>query len=175
MVTFEGDSALIVPVPEADPLIHRWRLEHDPAAAAGVSAHVTVLFPFVPRSQIDDSVREAVQEIADRTGPFDYNLTEIRWFGSDVAYLAPDPDIVFRGLTAAVWAAFPGYPPYEGAHDDPTPHVTIGQSGSGDLGPAIEAITPSLPIAATAERIELIELVDDRWRTADSFPLSVSR
>ncbi|HSM01008.1 MAG TPA: 2'-5' RNA ligase family protein [Acidimicrobiia bacterium] len=173
-MTFEGDSALIVPVPEADPVIHPWRLQHDPAAVAGVPAHVTVLFPFVPRSQIGDASRDAVKQIADRTGSFEYLLAEIRWFGSDVVYLAPDPDVVFRGLTAAVWASFPQHPPYGGVHDDPTPHVTIGHAETGDLQPAIEAITRSLPIPATADRIELIEFADDRWRTTDSFPLRLS-
>lgn len=137
-------------------------------------AHVTVLFPFIPRTAIDEAVREAVQAIAARTGPFDYTLAEIRWFGAEVVYLAPDPDRVFLELTAAVWGAFPDHPPYEGAHDDPIPHVTIGHTGSGDLGLAVEAIAPSPPIEATADRMDLIELVGDRWRTAESFALGVS-
>ena len=51
-----GDSALLVPIPEAEPIVAELRLEHDAIAARGVPAHVTVLFPFVPRALIRPSV-----------------------------------------------------------------------------------------------------------------------
>ncbi|HYN34704.1 MAG TPA: hypothetical protein VES40_18925 [Ilumatobacteraceae bacterium] len=43
-------SALVVLVAEAETLISAHRLRHDPVAARGVPAHVTVLHPFAPSS-----------------------------------------------------------------------------------------------------------------------------
>lgn len=39
--------------PEADPLVERWRAEHDWAAAHGVAAHVTVRMPFLDPDEWD--------------------------------------------------------------------------------------------------------------------------
>ena len=41
------ESALVVLVPEADPLVGPFRSFFDPSAALGVPAHVTLLYPFV--------------------------------------------------------------------------------------------------------------------------------
>jgi len=45
-------SAVLVPVPEAERVVSHHRARLDAAAAAGVPAHVTVLYPFVPPSAI---------------------------------------------------------------------------------------------------------------------------
>ena len=44
-----AESAVLVPVPEAERAVSRHRARLDGAAARGVPAHVTVLYPFVPR------------------------------------------------------------------------------------------------------------------------------
>ncbi len=43
----ETQSAVLVPVPEAERVVSRHRIRLDPAAELGVPAHVTVLYPFV--------------------------------------------------------------------------------------------------------------------------------
>ena len=45
-------TAVIVPVPEAEPVVARHRATLDAAAGWGVPAHVTVLFPFAPPEQL---------------------------------------------------------------------------------------------------------------------------
>src|SRR5207245_10786465 len=47
-------SALIIAVPEAEPLFSAVREQHDPAAKMGVPAHVTVLLPFMPADTVDE-------------------------------------------------------------------------------------------------------------------------
>ena len=37
------ETALIVPVPEVEPIVGRFRDRYDPAAADGIPAHVTVV------------------------------------------------------------------------------------------------------------------------------------
>ena len=46
-------SAVIVAIPEAEAAVAALRLRLDPAAAWGVPAHVTVLYPFLPPDEID--------------------------------------------------------------------------------------------------------------------------
>jgi hypothetical protein len=40
------ESALVVLVPEAEAATKPFRDQYDPAAAAGVPAHITLLYPF---------------------------------------------------------------------------------------------------------------------------------
>src|SRR5260370_22115721 len=54
------ESAILVPVPEAEPVVGRLRDRLDRAALWGVPAHVTVLFPFAT----PDAITGAVIEIA---------------------------------------------------------------------------------------------------------------
>ena len=49
----ERSLALLV-TPAADPLVGRWRAEHDWAAQHGIPAHVTIRLPFLPRVQWRD-------------------------------------------------------------------------------------------------------------------------
>lgn len=46
MADTEPQSALVVLVPEAEELVAPFRAAYDAAAAAGMPAHVTILFPF---------------------------------------------------------------------------------------------------------------------------------
>ena len=55
-------SALLVEVPEAEPLVRQWRMDLDPHAALGVPAHITVLFPFAPPPLISDERLEWQEE-----------------------------------------------------------------------------------------------------------------
>src|SRR5437660_989822 len=69
------ESALLIPVPEAEPLVGQWRLEHDPSARAGVPPHVTLLYPFLPPDDIT---------------PGDLDELFARALGHDVALLGAD-------------------------------------------------------------------------------------
>jgi hypothetical protein len=44
------------------------RLTHDAVAADGIPAHVTVLYPFVPRDRLTNEVRHAIDYRFDRVG-----------------------------------------------------------------------------------------------------------
>ena len=44
----DTESAVLVPIPAAERVVSTHRSRLDGAAALGVPAHVTVLFPFVP-------------------------------------------------------------------------------------------------------------------------------
>ena len=49
-----SESALVVLVPEAEAIAKPFRDQYDPSAAAGVPAHITLLYPFKAPDEIDD-------------------------------------------------------------------------------------------------------------------------
>src|SRR3954454_13476336 len=158
---------VLVSVPaRLDQLRRRW----DPAAAAGVPAHVTILYPFVPPPDLDPRVRAALSEIAAANRPFDVRFDRVGRFPAAV-YLVPDPSEPFIRLTEAVQARFPGLLPYEGAFDEVIPHLTIVDSGEAPLDVVAAETTASLPVAFRVSRLDvLVQGADDRWRSRWRLP-----
>ena len=156
-------TALIVAVPEAENVVGALRLRHESSAALGVPAHVTILFPFVPRVQLDE---ELLAGLVAAHVVFDFELASLETFpGSEVVYLAPVPAEPFAELTTAVWRRWPDFPPYEGVHEVVIPHLTVSDSGRLD-------VELELPIAARAREVTLIEEADDgRWAERRRFAL----
>jgi 2'-5' RNA ligase len=171
------DSAVVIPVPEAEPVVGPHRARLDPFAAWGVPAHVTVLAPFVPPHAITGAAITALAAAVASVTAFDCEFPRTRWFSDRVMWLAPQPDGPFRALTGAVSAAFPGYLPYDGAHDEVVPHLTVGFSDAGDDGvlQAAEAgLLSGLPVRT---RVRCAWLMTGRnvpggWRMLAELPLA---
>ena len=166
-----GESAIIVPV--AVPIaITRLRDRMDPSAAAGVPAHVTLLYPFMPVGQLNDDVRRTIERIVATEPSFTVRFSSVaRW--PNVVYLPPEPADPFRRLTGALAAAFPGYPPYEGAHDEVVPHMTVAQDVPDDYYAAAEHALPGLlPVRDVVREAWLIgHLPEQPWHTLWRLPL----
>jgi 2'-5' RNA ligase len=172
------ETALIVPVPEAEEAVGPYRASLDTAASWGVPAHVTVLYPFLPPTRIDDQVLASVGDLVAAVPRFEVTLGRVGWFGDTVVWLAPEPDGPFRALTAAVWERFPETPPYGGAHPDSTPHLTIGHDVPGPvLARAAEAVSAHLPLRAAVPSVRLMSGSPEpgSWRTVVEFPLGDRR
>jgi 2'-5' RNA ligase len=161
------ESAVLVLIPEAESAVASHRADLDPAAALGVPAHVTVLYPFVPPERVDETVISDLAGAVGSIGAFDVTFARVRWFERSVLWLAPEPAGPFRALTAAVASAFHGYAPYGGAHSDVVPHLTIGQGQPGHvLESAARALEPSLPFTARVSTAVLMygSLEAGSWR-----------
>jgi len=156
-------TALIVEVPEAEPAVGELRLEHDWSAARGVPAHITILFPFADADAVDEA---ALGQLFARFPAFDFTLDRVERFEDQVVWLHPEPSLRFVDLTAAVAERWPEYPPYEGAHDEPIPHLTVSDT---PIDVQVE-----LPIASRAYEVTLIEEDEatGRWSTRRRFPLA---
>ncbi|WP_089244654.1 2'-5' RNA ligase family protein [Asanoa hainanensis] len=168
------ETALIVPVPEAEDVVGAHRARYDQAARWGVPAHVTALYPFVPPEAVTDELLEAVREIVAGTSRFEVEFAQVRWFGEQVAWLAPTPDQPFRALTDALWARFPDFPPYRGEFTEVVPHLTIGHDVPvADLTAAAEAVAARLPLRAEPREVLLMVGAPepDAWRTVARFAL----
>jgi 2'-5' RNA ligase len=164
----------MVVVAEAEPAVAHLRRQLDPVARLGVPAHVTVLFPFIPASELRDEVTVRLAALFRTVPAFQHNFAGTAWFGDDVLWLASDAAPLFRSLTRLVWAAFPAYPPFEGRFDDVVPHLTVADRGPlDDMRAAEDAVQQHLPISAMTRAVTLmVEQPSGRWDAAQSFPLT---
>ncbi len=168
------ESALLIAVAPAEPLVETWRAQHDLAARWGVPAHITVLYPFVAPDEIDDDVKQRVREICCEFRPFGFSLVAARRFGESVLYLAPAPEVPFRELTQAFSTAFPNYPPYGGTHADVIPHLTVLDGAPATVFDVAQRdVSRGLPIAGFADEVLLMagKDVEDSWRIVERFSL----
>jgi hypothetical protein len=170
-------TALVVAVPEAADAVAPW-LERTAYAkpSNGVPAHVTILYPFVPVTAVDDGLVGGLGALFAGMPSFGFALRECRHFPG-VLYLAPEPPDPFIALTEAVVAAYPGFPPYEGVFDEVVHHLTAAEGEPAVLGRAEREIRPYLPIAAEAREVVLLEELDPelaRWRTHSRLPLGTA-
>ncbi|GAB2901290.1 2'-5' RNA ligase family protein [Streptomyces mayteni] len=167
-----GETALLVVVKEAEPLVGEWRRRFDRSAGAGVPAHVTVLVPFLGVDRIDAGVLGELEALFGAHRPFSVRFEECRRF-PEILYLVPGPDQPFRALTEAVVARWAEVPPYDGLFEDVTPHLTVAQRQSGVVFDEVEAtLTARLPLIADVEAVSLWVSDGDRWHQRAEFPLS---
>lgn len=168
------ESALIVAVPAAERVVGLLRNNLDSSAPLGVPAHITVLYPFMPPDQLNDDVLGDLATMFAPVPPFKLSLASVGWFTTEVVYLVPQPQAVFKGLTAMVCRRWPQWPPYGGLHPDPTPHLTVGDSEDySSMVEAAAAIEALLPVETTVSEIDLIagDATPGSWARIASFTL----
>ena len=170
------ESALVILVPEAEPLVRPLRDRFDPSAALGVPAHITLLYPFIAPERIGADTLDAIAACFRGFAPIAFSLTEVRRFPTETLYLAPAPDEPFRNLTRTIWDRFPETPPYGGAWPDIVPHLSIGRfADAGELERVadefIRASQTALPIRAHASTAVLLVNNTGRWVVGTTFKL----
>jgi 2'-5' RNA ligase len=168
-----SQSAVLVHVPEAEPVVREWRLRHTYDAPLGIPAHVTLLFPWLPVDELGDAIEARLAEILGKTEPFDVTFARTARFPG-VLYLEPKPSEPFSALTEAIAAEWPEHPPYEGEHETVIPHLTVAESEDDELRERIRAeVEPQLPVKTRVTEAELYE--EDgagRWHERSRFPLA---
>ena len=171
------EAALIIAVPEAEPLVQTLRERFDWSAAQGVPAHITILYPFMPPGEITPEVVAELRDLFAHFPAFEFTLPETRRFPT-VLYLAPSPAESFKALTQAVVERYPEYPPYGGEYADMTPHLTIADRLEAEQLDNLEREFlnqhgAQLPVKATTNEVLLIENSSGRWETRQAFGLSL--
>lgn len=165
-------SSVLIPVPEAEVVVRRWRFDHDPSAPAGVPAHVTLLVPWVPPAELDDGHLAALDRLLADVAPFDFSLATVGWFGRSVLWLGPEPSQPFLELTGRLADRF-DTPPWEDMFDEVVPHLTVGLAGDGDeLAEVADTLRPSLPVACRAEQVWVMVGDGLRWSVRHRVQLS---
>lgn len=164
-----NETALIVVVPAAEPLVADLRARWDPSAAEGVPAHVTIAVPFLTRAELGSTGMARLEAALRETPAFDVVLARVGRFGR-TAWLAPEPAAPFVAMTRALMRVFPGWQPYGGAHDDIVPHLTVAD-GDPEAAAAVARelaarLARSGPVRARCEAVELLENrgPDPQWQ-----------
>jgi 2'-5' RNA ligase len=176
-----GETALLIAVPAAEPAVREHRARLDASARDGVPAHLTVLYPFLPQALIDDAVLASLAALFAGFPAFPFTLDRVGWFGDEVVWLGPRDARPFRALTSLSWEAFPSCAPYGGRHADVVPHLTIGHKDDlTALRAAGAGVRPYLPIEAVASEVTLLAgpspvipgTPPGQWRELGAFPLA---
>ncbi len=145
-------SAVLVPVPEADAVVGRWRQQHDPVAAAGVPAHITLIVPWLPPGEITVPTWPNWTACSRTSRPS--TLSSITWTGSADGCSGWLPNRLLRSLrlTDRLADHF-GTPPWEDEFDEVVPHLTVAHASDGvELVPVAADLSGRLPVACRAKR-----------------------
>ena len=170
------ESALVVLVPEVEPLVSPFRDRFDPAAAQGVPPHITINFPFQAISNNNrQQIYASLEALFRGVRAFEYSLAETRRFPG-VIYLAPEPEQPFLTLIQAVVEQFPESPPYEGLHDEVIPHLTVADIADEETLDQVAFDFPSssrgkLPVDCRANVVWLLDNRDGLWKQKKAFML----
>ena len=167
-----NESAVIIPVPEVEPIVGPLRLQYDPAAQLGVPAHITLLYPFCPRHAVAGEI-DALRDVCASLAAFAFAFTEVRRFTA-TAYLHPDRSTMFAQITRALVNKWPECRPYGGAFSDIIPHLTVADKVDGETLDAVEAaLRDQLPIKCIAKEVWLLTSDDgEMWSRRAFFPLA---
>lgn len=164
--TDRGTSwALVVRVEDVGPAVADCRRRFDPAAAVGMPAHVTVLYPL---PTYDETLAGSLADVVGAHEAFAFELATLGHFRR-VVYLCPKPAEPFVRLTEAA-AACLDVAPYGGQFDRVVPHVTVAMRRRLPRG-VRRALLSALPIRAVATAVDVLGAFDDRWTVVDSLPL----
>jgi 2'-5' RNA ligase len=159
----QPQSAVLIPVPQADPVVARWRQHLDPVAAAGVPAHVTLIVPWLPPEEITATDLEELDRELGEAKAFDFTLSHVDWFGRRVLWVAPEPAKPFLELTRNLSERF-GTPPYEDEFDEVVPHLTVAHATDGvELVPVAADLACQLPVPCRAEEVWVMVGDGRRW------------
>lgn len=171
-----NESGVVLEVPEAEPLVARWRHRHDPAADTGVPAHITLLYPFIPPDRLTPESLEALRTIARRAIPFRFALVGVDEFPG-LLWLRPEPSSAFVALMRQLWAAYPSFPAYGGRYPDPTPHLTVAVVEPGEGQEALRRelegeLAGQLPVECAASALTILGSdAGGRWSARHRFAL----
>ena len=162
-------AVVIIAPPEVQAFATPLRLTHEYSGMLRVPAHITILFPFVPVTELD-SACTTLAELCANVSPFDITLNGYGHF-STTTYLKPVDSQPIQALYRKLFAAYPNYPPYRGAFgtENITPHMTVGQFGS-EIERAAADFPPYDPITFRVHNVHLIVGVEHEptpWITHD--------
>jgi 2'-5' RNA ligase len=158
-----GQTAVVVPVPSAEPVVSVWRNRFDRSASQGMPAHITALYPFLPQERATGPVLATLKTICAQLPALDVVFRGAARFPG-VLYLDPEPADELRRLTAAIAGRWPQAPPYGGAFEEVIPHLTVAHGVQDSVLAEIEIdVVRGLPLSARLVEACLYVFDGARW------------
>ena len=159
---YEGQTGVVIPVPETDALLASVAARFPGVVREGVPSHVSVQYPFLAAGELDDRVTGTLAELFAGQRPMPVTFAECRRRGGFV-YLRPDPIDRLVELTTQVRQRWPEMAPSGGLDDEVGPHVTVAMRASEQDATTIEReIIAALPISTELREAWLVAF-DGRW------------
>jgi len=168
-----NESAIIIPIPEVEPIVGPLRLQYDGTARLGVPAHITVLYPFRPVQAVIGEI-EVLRAVCGSIERFPFSFTEVRRF-SATSYLCPDKSEAFVQVITKFAERWPDCKPYSGTHTDIVPHLTVADCVDVKTMVAVEgSLRHQLPLRCIATEIWLLTSNDGGvWSRRGVFPFRI--
>ena len=91
-------TAISLMLEDCAPAVAAARAGLDPEGAARIGLHLTLLYPFVPRSEVTHELIEGLRTFFAEHGSFEFALARVEDFPEVVAYVAPEPDGTLKEL-----------------------------------------------------------------------------
>jgi 2'-5' RNA ligase len=163
-----GQTGLVIPVPAADALLAAVGARYPGTVREGVPAHVSLLYPFVTATELDEQVTNALSELLAKQAPMPVQFAECYRHDGFVA-LRPDPIDGLTELMSMTRRRWPDVVPYEGVYGDVEPHLTVAMRCSAETAVAIEQeVTAELPISAELREAWLVAF-EEQWTLRGRF------
>jgi 2'-5' RNA ligase len=169
----EDSTAIVLQLENLQKKIGTYLNAHSPAAAAGLGAHLTLLFPFLPGTAVHtDEIATLRRFFSDRK-PLQISLIGTARFPG-LLYLTLANEASIRRLVGELRDQFPGLPPFAGQFSNPTPHVTIARADDDRTLDRLENLfwqryRHLFPLALNVRKAALIQERDGRLHAAHSF------
>jgi RNA 2',3'-cyclic 3'-phosphodiesterase len=171
-------AVVLIPPAGVWPPIQAIRQQHDRNVRRWMP-HITLLYPFAPRSSFADTaplLKEACADLA----PFTVTLARFGGFTHGrrgaTLFLVPEPMEPLVALQTRLWETMPAYDDTRRHANGFTPHLSVGQARSGgEARTLLETLaTDWEPTSFTATAASLIwrgEPPDDMFRISSTLPL----
>ena len=167
-------TAVLVPFPSMEPRLRDLRSQF-PAAAGGIVPHVTLVAPFAPPAEVDDTILEELARRFGQVRSFPVDFVAVRAFPDGTVYLEPSPSTPFSDLTRSLVGRFPDYPPYGGAFREVVPHLTVGTAATGEARGRLESLAAvAAGAGGFAEAAWLVRYGPTSWRGVAEFAFAPS-
>jgi 2'-5' RNA ligase len=168
---FDPGTALTIQLENEAKDVAAARHELDPHEHRRVPLHVTLIHPFVRRSDVTHELLSGLRAFFGDRPSLTFDLARVETFPGDIAYVAPEPDRPLIELIHELSDAYPATPPYGGRFDHIVPHVTIAGLDIADIGSVRSRLAPLLPVRCRPDRASLVEEYEpDRWREWHALP-----
>jgi len=139
---------------------------------------LTLLYPFVPVSELSEAHLERVRTFFTSRPPLVFDLNRLaQWEESGAVYAVPEPDDDLRATMRGLWRLFPEFPPYGAPNSDPPPHASLTLNDRGDRSALRERaerrLAGLLPAHFELTEVALMEeYALDRMSVTHTFPLA---
>ncbi|WP_340672107.1 2'-5' RNA ligase family protein (plasmid) [Saccharopolyspora sp. ID03-671] len=172
-MAYVGQTGIVIPVSEGQPLLDAVAERFPDAVRTGVPAHLSLLYPFVPAAELDEHVVSTLTSIFAQHEPLSVKFAGIVRSDGFVA-LRPEPADRVEALASAVRSRWPDVVPYDGRYDA-EPHLTVAMQTTEDRAGSIEReLLPGwVPLSAELREAWLVEF-DGQWQLRSRFILGAS-